>query len=137
MRSFNGLFNGKSRPVWNLSFMKSLPYSPSLPQFIDSISCLIPSYSSVYSLIFPSFHLQNQKLNIYSRFFFLFFFFNISIYLTNGQIKMIFTVNILIIIKFFNCDVSNVVNTNAFLRPLSIFSKFESKTSILIMSSKK
>ena len=117
--------------------MKSLPYSPSLPQFIDSISCLIPSYSSVYSLIFPSFHLQNQKLNIYSRFFFLFFFFNMSIYFTNGQIQRIFTVNILIIIKFFNCDVSNVVNTNAFLRPLSIFSKFESKTSILIMSSKK
>ena len=66
--NFNGLFNANLSSVLNLIFIKSLPYSPFLPPFIVSISFLIPSKSSVYFLLL-SFHLQNQKLNIYSHFF--------------------------------------------------------------------
>ena len=34
----------------------------------------------------------------------------------NKEIQSIYTVNIFIIINFFNFDASNVVNTNAFVR---------------------
>ena len=50
MGNFNGLFSGKLSFVSNLIFMKSLPYSPSLPSFIVSILFLIPPQSSVYFL---------------------------------------------------------------------------------------
>ena len=46
--SFNGLLHGKLSSVSNLIFMKSLPYSASLPPFIVLISFLMPSQSSVY-----------------------------------------------------------------------------------------
>ena len=55
------------------------------------------------------------------KYLFPFFFFNISACIINKQIQRFYTVNIFIIINYFNCDVSNVININPFVM---IFVKF-------------
>ena len=44
---FSVLFKGKLSSALNLIFMKSFSYSPGLPQFIVTVSFLIPSQTSV------------------------------------------------------------------------------------------
>ena len=81
-------------------------------------------------LVILCFHKQNhQKSSIYSH-----FFFNISSCMINKQIEKIYTVNIFTITIFFNCNISNIININAFVMFfLSISNKFDLKFLRLIM----
>ena len=139
--NFNGLFNGKLSCALNLIFIKSLPYSPFLPSFIVYISVHFfntSSFSSAESktkyrvISGPYFPVFGLNLSVFSPNTgkyepeitpYLDTFhavntiaFNMSIYFTNYQIQRIYTVNIFTITNFFNCDASNMVNINIFVR---------------------
>ena len=119
MCSFNSIFNGKLSSVSNLIFMESLIYSPFLPPFIVSISFLIPFQSSVYffnNSSFSSVESKTKYRNIYSHFFLQRSstqYFHLLYQLSNTKDL---PVNIFTIINFFNCNVSNILNINVFVR---------------------
>ena len=117
--SFNSIFNGKLSSVSNLTFMESLIYSPFLPPFIVSISFLIPFQSLVYffnTSLFSSVESKTKYLNIYSHFFLQRSstqYVHLLYQLSNTKDL---PVNIFTIINFFNCNVSNILNINVFVR---------------------
>ena len=115
MCRFNGLFNGKSSSVSNLIFVKSLPYLHS-PSFMTSISFLNPSQSYLYffnTSLFSYVGCSSDELK--TKYLFPLFSLVCSIY-QSLDTKDLHYEYIFLIIKFFNCNVSSVVNTNIFVR---------------------
>ena len=113
--NFNCLFNGKSSSQSNLIFMKSSLVLPLFMVFYHYLWFLIPSQNSLYFFSTCSF-LSAECNSIESKTKYLRPFFPQCTICANHQTERIYTMNIFIIINLFNCDLSNVVNTNTFVR---------------------
>ena len=131
LQIFNILFKGRLSSKFNLIFMKSFPYSPSLLLFINLIRYLILFQSSVY--FFNTFLFSSIEAKVTCLFPLL-----SSMYPCTSHIirYRVYTVNFYII-RIFPIVLTNVINISVLYDFLSIFSKFGSKFLILIISSKK
>ena len=98
--------------------------------FLNQTFNLIPKFCVLFSTsLFLS---MESETNLYFH-----FFFNASICFTNNKVQMICTINNFTITNSFDCDVSSIITSMILYDFLSIFYKFELKSSILIMSLKK
>ena len=78
--------------------------------FRDLFDLLIPSETTIF---FKTSLFLSGEANIEDLF--TLFFSNVSIYFSNSQIQRIYNMSSFIITIIFDCDVSNVININAFL----------------------
>ena len=137
--SFSVLFKSKLSSELNLIFMKSFPYSPGL-SFVFStelnsiLSLILPQ--SFLCFVYPFFLFVKQKI----KHLFIYLIFNAFICFFSNYVQRVSNVNFYIIIRIFLCEINiskYVVNINVSVWVFVYFSRLESKSLILIISSKK
>ena len=94
---------------WNFFHIHLIYY-----RFFNGIFNSIPQFyvSCQYFFVFIC---RNQSQIFISIYFFL-----VSVYFTNNQVQRVYAVNFCII-RIFHSDISNVINTNVFVRPFVYF----------------